>query len=167
MRKATLLIIAIGVLCVSCGKTEENEWSRFYGFTQADVIGHYEANPDESLYQELPTAGMVVYDNTTIDISPVGSSASISVHIVIPGKINKSFSGPLNMSNENRSDIAITNIINTYNKEDIMMTVYKNDKGQVRFHGRVKRYYYNTKPGHENELIKSDNWGFDVIKADN
>lgn len=167
MRKTILFIIAIGLLCVSCGKTEENEWSRFYGFTQADVIGHFEANPDESLYQELPTAGMVVYDNATIDISPVGSSASISVHIVIPGKINKSFSGPLNMSNENRSDIAITTIINTYNKEDIMMTVYKNDKGQVRFHGRVKRYYYNSQPGHENELVKSDNWGFDVIKADN
>ena len=115
MRKAAVLIIAIGLLCVSCGKTDDNEWSRFYGFTQADVIGHYDANPDESLYEELP-AGMVVYDNATIDISAVGSSASIAAHIVIPGIINKSFSGPLNMSDENRSDITLTTIFNSLNK---------------------------------------------------
>ena len=165
MKKTSLLLIAICLLFASCGKDPELEWGRFYGFTQADIIGHYEANPDESLYQELPTEGVAVYNNAVIDITAVGST-SISLHVVIPDKINKTFSGPLNMSDGNRSDITLTTVINTSNKEDVWMTVYKNDKGQVRFHGRVKRYYYNTEPGHENELIKSDNWGFDVIKQE-
>ena len=163
MKKASLFLIAISLLFASCGKDPEPEWGRFYGFTQTDVVGHYEANPDESLYEPLPTEGVAVYNNATLDVSAIGSTA-VSIHIVIPGKVNKTFSGPLNMSDENRSDIALTNIINTANKEDIMMTVYKNDKNQVRFHGRVKRYYYSTEPGHENELVKSDDWGFDVIK---
>ena len=163
MKKASLFLIAISLLFASCGKDPEPEWGRFYGFTQTDVVGHYEANPDESLYEPLPTEGVAVYNNATLDVSAIGATA-VSIHIVIPGKVNKTFSGPLNMSDENRSDIALTNIINTANKEDIMMTVYKNDKNQVRFHGRVKRYYYRTEPGHENELVKSDDWGFDVIK---
>jgi hypothetical protein len=164
MKKASLILIAIGLLFASCGKDPEKEWSRFYGFTQADVVGHYEANPDESLYEELPTAGVVVYDNATIDVTAVGNS-SVSVHIVIPGTINKTFSGSLDMSDENRSDIAITNIINPTNKEDIMMTVYKNEEGRVRFHGRVKRYYYHLDPDTQQLILnKSDNWGFDVLK---
>ena len=165
MKKTSLFLIAITLLFASCGKEPEKEWSRFYGFTQADVIGHYEANPDESLYQDLPTEGVDIYDNAVIDISAAGST-SISLHIVIPGVINKSFSGPLDVANNNRTEITLTNILSSSSKEDIMMTVYKNDKGQVRFHGRVKRYYYSTEPGHENELVKSNNWSFDVIKEE-
>lgn len=166
MKKTFLLIVAISLLLVSCGKDPESEWGRFYGFTQDDVVGHYEANPDESIYEALPTAGITVYNNASIDISAVGS-ANISLHIVIPGTINKSFSGPLDMSDNNRSDITLTNVISNTNKEDIMMTVYKNDKGKVRFHGRVKRYYYRLdNETHQFILERSDNWGFDVIKEE-
>ena len=163
MRKAPLLIIAITLLLASCGKPEE-EWSRFYGFTQADVVGHYEANPDQSLYDELPTSGIAVYNNASMDVAAVGEH-SLSIHFVIPGKVNKTFSGPIDMHDEDRSDIVLTTVINTTNKEDIWMTVYKNDQGQVRFHGRVKRYYYRyDSDTEEYYLYRSDNWGFDVIK---
>lgn len=166
MKKASLLLIAISLLFASCGKDPESEWSRFFGFTQADVIGHYEANPDQSLYEELPTEGVAVYNNASLDVVAVGSS-SVSVHIIIPDKINKTFSGPLNTSTDQGSDITLTTIINTYNKEDIWMTVYKNDKGQVRFHGRVKRYYYRLNQDTQQiYLHHSDNWGFDVIKEE-
>lgn len=163
MKKTTLILILISFLFASCGKPTVEEWRRFYGFTQSDIIGHYEANPDESLYEELPTEGVAVYNNASIDISAEGNT-SISLHIVIPGRINKYFSGPLDMSNESRSDIALVNVINHSNQEDILLTVYTNDKGQVRFHGRVKDYFYSTEPGHEDELTNSHNWGFDVIK---
>lgn len=153
----TNLTILIGILflAVSCNKTPtESEWSRFYGFSSSDIIGHYEANPDESLYQDLPTEGVEVYDNATIDIVAL-SGSSISLRIVIPGVINKNFSGPV-YSDDDNSDLVLNN-----NNEDIMMTVYKNNKGQVRFHGRVKHYYYNA----NHELVNSNNYGFDVIKT--
>ena len=164
MKRTTLVLIALCLLCASCGKDNKNEWSRFYGFTQADVVGHYEANPDESLYEPLPTEGIAVYDDAYMDVNPVGT-ASISLHVVIPGKVNRTFAGPLDMSDENRSDIVLTNVINNLNKEDIWMTVYKNEQGQVRFHGRVKRYYYRLDvETHQVVLERSENWGFDVIK---
>lgn len=162
MKKISLALMAICLLLISCGKDPEKEWGRFYGFTQADIVGHFEANLDESLYEDLPTEGVAVYDNATMDVQAVGAT-SISIHVIIPGKINKTFSGPLDMADENRSDITLANIINPLNKEDVMMTVYKNDKGQVRFHGRVKRYYYESQDG-VIILKHSDNWGFDVIK---
>ena len=93
-------------------------------------------------------------------------SSNVSVHIIIPGKVNKTFSGPLDMSDENRSDIALLNVINSLNKEDLLMTVYKNEKGQVRFHGRVKRYYYEINSAGTVVLKRSDNWGFDVLKQE-
>ena len=40
MKKASLLIIAIIFLCAACNKNNENEWNRFYGFTQTDIVGH-------------------------------------------------------------------------------------------------------------------------------
>lgn len=162
MKKTSLLLIAISLILCSCVKDSQNDWNRFYDFTQADVVGHFEANPDESLYEELPTEGVAVYDNATMDVTAVGNN-SISLHIIIPGRVNKTFSGSLTAS----SDITLTNIINDLNKEDIMMTVYKNGKGQVRFHGRVKRYYYRIDSETQNKyLYRSENWGFDVIKQE-
>jgi hypothetical protein len=161
---AATLLTVLALFFASCEKQPVNEWNRFYGYTQDDIVGHFEANPDESLYQDLPTEGVAVYKDATIDISAVGST-SISLHIVIPGKVNKTFSGPIDMTDENRSDIALLNIINNTNKEDIRLTVYKNDNGQVRFHGVVKRYYYSINADTGNLILdRSDNWGFDVIK---
>ena len=164
MKKISLFLIALSLLFASCGKDPEKEWGRFYGFNQADVVGHYEANPDESLYEALPTEGVAVYDNATLDVSAVGTTA-ISIHIVIPGKVNKTFSGPLDLSDETRTDIALLNVINNTTKEDILLTVYKNKEGQVRFHGRVKQYHYryDTDTG-QYYLHHSENWGFEVIK---
>ena len=48
MKNTALLLISICFLFASCGKDPKEEWSRFYGFTQADIVGCYEANPDES-----------------------------------------------------------------------------------------------------------------------
>ncbi|MBR4147079.1 MAG: hypothetical protein IKU00_04210 [Bacteroidales bacterium] len=154
MKKASLFLIALCLLCLSCEKTPVNEWDRFYGFTKDDIVGHYEANPDESLYQELPTQGVTVYSNATIDITSL-SGNSISIRIVIPSVINKVFSGAVN-NEENSSDLVLRNF-----NEDIMMTVYKNSKGQIRMHGRVKRYRYDS----DGILIDSNYYGFDVIKS--
>ena len=147
MKKTSLLLIAISLLFASCGKDPEKEWGRFYGFTQADVVGHYEANPDESLYEELPTSGIAVYDNAVIDIT-AASATSISLRIVIPEHINKVFSGVLT-TGEHTSDIILYN-----DTEDISMSVYKNSQNQVRFHGRVK------------STNGTQVWGFDVIKQE-
>lgn len=150
---ATALIL---VFCSSCEKDPVNEWSRFFGFTKDDVIGHYEPNPDESLYEELPTAGVKVYSDAVIDVVPLSDNL-VSIRIRIPSvPLNKVFSGTI-YSESSNSDIVLSN-----GNDDIRMTVYKNDKGQVRFHGRQKRYIY----GPTYEVVDSDNYGFDVIREE-
>lgn len=149
---ATLLCF---VLCTSCEEETVNEWQRFYGFTKDDIIGHYEANPDESLYEELPTEGVVVYDNAVIDVINQ-SDDLVSIRVTIPSVLNKVFFGTIYYSESN------SNLVFTNGNEDLRMTVYKNSLNQVRFHGRVKRYYYDA----DQVLVDSDNYGFDVIKVD-
>ena len=156
MKKLTPFLLALTLWCVSCGKTPTNEWSRFYAYTMDDVVGHYEANPDESLYEELPTQGVAVYDNVVIDIVSL-SETLVSLHIVIPDKINKTYSGTLDTTDEHRTDI----ILHGFN-EDFMATVYTNSQNQVRLHGRVKQYYYDA----NGVLVNSNNYGFDVIKSE-
>ena len=153
---ATLLITLVGL--ISCSKTKENEWSRFYGYTKADLIGHYEANPDDDAYPELPTEGVQVYRNVTIDIIDDGENSNlVRLHIVIPNIINKNFSGAI-LSNESESDLAFHN-----NNEDILMTVYKNKQNVVRLNGRERRCTYNS----NNELIDCVVHNFDVVATSN
>lgn len=154
MKKTSLFLIAICFLLTACDKDSKNEWGRFYGFTADDINGHYNANPDESLYEELPSATIAFYNNTSIDISASGSA--VTMHIVIPGVINKSFSGSIDLSDPSHSDL----ILHNDNNEDVMLSVYKNSKRTARLHGRVKHYYYSN-------TVPDKNWGFDVIKADN
>ena len=155
MKRITFLLVTAFcvILFASCKK--DPTWERFFGFTKEDVIGHYEANPDESLYKELPTEGVKVYNNAVIDITSLSDNL-ISIKLNIPDVIqNKVISGPVYSADDN-SDIVLQNS----NNEDIQMTVYKNEKGQVRLHGRLKRYHYDA----SNVLVSSENYGFDVIK---
>lgn len=161
MKKRLLGIItlALSLLCVSCEKTPTATWTRFYGFTKADVIGSYEANTDPSVYAELPTEGVVVYNNASIQINEL-SDDMVSLHINIPDKLNKNFTGTV-PNNDYNSELGMNNY-----HEDILFTVYKNDKNQVRLHGRYRYCYYEHIEGVD-VLADTDNYGFDVIKTNN
>ena len=154
-RITTLLVSALcAIFLVSCEKDQNNsQWHRFYGFTKDDIVGHYKANPDPSAYQELPTEGVKVYDNATVDVTSIGEN-HVSICLNIPKVlINKTFSGAVYTADDN-SDLAMKN-----GNEDIRMTIYKSNSGQVRLKGWQKRYYYDA----NQVLINSDNYGFDVV----
>ena len=158
MKRLNILLttfLGLALVFASCEKTPVNEWSRFYGFTKDDIAGQYNANPDESIYEALPTQGVVVYDNATVEIT-AQSGNLVSVHVIIPGVINKVFSGTV-VSDEGSSNIVFRN-----NNEELIVTVYKNDQNQIRLDGCVKHNYYNS----HGEVIDSDYYGFDVIKED-
>lgn len=156
MKRTALILITVSLFLTACHKDPKEQWTTFYGFTTADVQGHYNANPDESIYDvEYPTEGIDIYDNATIEII-ANSESNISLHIVIPSQLSRLFSGSIDLFNESRSVIALNNTSN----ENLILTVYKNDQGQVRLHGRVQHLYYDS----EGVPIKSVMWYFDVIK---
>ena len=158
-RNLAIFALLIGAfLFFSCEKTPQNEWSRFFGYTKADVVGHYEANPNDEYYPEIPTEGVTVYRNVSIDIIDLGADQNlVRFHIVIPEVINKIFSGVIRTT-ENESELAFHN----GDTEDVLITVYKNNKGQVRLEGRERRCRYDA----HNELIDCTIHGFDVLKAE-
>jgi small nuclear ribonucleoprotein (snRNP)-like protein len=154
MKRITLLLATAFCVIVLASCKKDPAWERFWGFTKDDIVGHYVANPDESLYEELPTEGVKVYDNAVIDITSLSGNL-ISIKLNIPDVLNnKTFSGTLYSADDN-SDIVLLN-----GNEDIQMTVYKNEKGLVRLHGREKHYHYDA----NHVLVSSENYGFDVIK---
>ena len=155
MKKIVILLATALLVFVfaSCKKDSTNDWQRFWGYTKADLNGHYDANPDESLYEELPTEGVIVYPNASIDVIDL-SDDLVSVRLNIPETLNIVFSGTVYSASDN-SDFVLKN-----GNDDIRMTVYKNSKGEIRFHGVQKRYHYNA----DLQLESSENYGFDVIK---
>ena len=142
-----ILVLLVSAVCLSsCKKTDENIWSRFYGYTKADIVGHYEANPDTSVYTPMPTEDVQFYSNATIDITSLDGDL-VRLRII---------TGVATFS-ENDSNLGFHNT----NNEDILMTVYKNAQNQVRLHGMERRYILNS----DGEIINSIVHGFDVVKT--
>lgn len=159
MKKTTIFLLSfLGIIigCTSCGP-EKEEWERFYGYTKADVIGHYEANPDTSLYEDLPTVGVQVYSDATIDITEYNEDM-VNICIRIPNVLYRNFRGYVAL-NEDDSDISLGN---SSDESDIMMTVYKNRRNQVRLHGRAREHHLYHDPISYDWII----YGFDVIKQE-
>ena len=153
MKKSFLFLIAALLLCSACEKTPVSQWQNLYNFTHADLLGHYEANPDESVYEEYPTPGVAVYNNAVIDITAI-TETQFSFHLFIPDKLNRFFTGGLDTTSV-YSEIILRN----YN-EEVFITTYTNSQNQLRLAGYMKHYYYNS----EGELSNSDFYGFDYIK---
>lgn len=143
---------------ISCDKTNDDEWNRFFGYSKADIIGHYESTPNEEYYSEMPTQGVTVHRNVTIDIADAGGESYVNLHIVIPDIINVHFTGAVQL-NGNDSDMAFNNNT-TYTIEDFLVTVYKDKNGHIRMHGRER----NGRKDSEGEVISCKTRCFDVIK---
>ncbi|MBQ5957728.1 MAG: hypothetical protein IJL44_00900 [Bacteroidales bacterium] len=159
MKKIYLLISLVGLLflSVSCEHPEDNPWSRFYDFSSSDVIGTYSANPDESVYEESPTPGVVVYDNASVTITELGDGL-VMVRVIIPDQINKVFTGAIEQNSSNG-----ILLLNQGSYEEFSATVYKGNQGQIRLQGHESRTYYNA----EGEISDKKIYGFDVIKTEN
>ena len=159
MKKISLLISLVGLLflSVSCEHPEDNPWSRFYDFSISDVIGTYSANPDESVYEESPTPGVVVYDNASVTITELGDDL-VMVRVIIPDQINKVFTGSVEQNSGNG-----VLLLNQGSYEEFSATVYKGNQGQIRLQGHESRTYYNA----EGEISDKKIYGFDVIKTEN
>jgi hypothetical protein len=159
MKRTTLFLLtflAMAFLCASCGKNK-NTWERFYGYTKAEILGNYEANPDSELYEELPTEGVVVYPEVELSITEYDEDL-VNVRIRIPDQFYRNFRGMVAL-NEDDSEISIGGD----DRSDILMTVYKNAQNQIRLHGRVRTPSHWDQNGPDDYNI----YGFDVLKIEN
>lgn len=152
-----MIFLGLSILSTSCKQQEDNPWSRFYDFTSSDVIGTYSANPNESVYEESPTPGVVVYDNASVTITELDDGL-VMVRVIIPDQINKVFTGAIDQNSSNG-----VLLLRQGSYEEFNATVYKNKQGQIRLQGHESRTYYNA----EGEVSDKKIYGFDVIKTEN
>lgn len=143
-----LLFLCITMLFTSCEK-DKIHWEKYFGYTREDVVGHYESIDDESYYGDLPTELVDLYNNVTLDIQ-AGDGNTARVHIVIPDKLNRWFSGVVP---QNDDDFIID--MSGFDNYDFLATVYKSQDGTIRLHGRVNKY-----TSYQANVC----YGFDVIK---
>ena len=155
-RLTTVILLLLGVtILTSCHKTKD-EWTRFYGYTKADILGDYGRNPDNSVYDELPTEGVIVYPEAEISITEYDDTL-VNFRITIPNVWYRNFRGVVAL-NEGDSEISIGNDDNS----DLLVTVYKNAQNQVRLDGRARVPCHWDQFGPDDYHI----YGFDVVKIE-
>lgn len=132
MKKVMMIVAAMVLLMTGC-QPEKDEWSRFYGFTKADIVGNYIANPDESCYEDYPVEDVTTHRNAQVDVIDLGGDL-VEVRVAIPNVIHKSYTGVVGTEGH---DTEI--IFSDYSDNDLVLDVYKNTQNQVRLHGRVRQ----------------------------
>ena len=148
MKKIILgILMGMVLMTTSCQKENVDEWTRFTTFVKEDLIGHYEANPDETYYEDYPVQDMTVHRNATVNIRNYSGNL-IEVQVVIPELLNQTFTGTPNVEGYN------SNLLMHNTACDLILDVYKNDKNQIRLHGSVIEMVGESK------IIKV----FDVVK---
>ena len=148
MKKIILgILMGMVLMTTSCQKENVDEWTRFTTFVKEDLIGHYEANPDETYYEDYPVQDMTVHRNATVNIRNYSGNL-IEVQVVIPELLNQTFTGTPNVEGYN------SNLLMHNTSCDLILDVYKNDKNQIRLHGSVIEMVGESK------IIKV----FDVVK---
>ena len=120
------------------------------------MVGHYEANPDQSVYEELPTEGVTIYPTATVDIIDL-SGDMVTVRVTIPDVLNQAFSNVVE-SDENSSDMDFNNF-----NETLHITVYKDADNRIRLHGSVRQQGAGND---QNGFPIYTFYGFDVIKTE-
>lgn len=145
-----LLFFCLTTLFTSCDK-DKIHWEKYFGYTREAVLGHYESIDDESYYGNIPTENVDLYDNVSLDVE-AGSGNLTRIHVVIPDRLNKWFSGIVPLNDD---DFIIDMTVEGFDNYDFLATVYKSEEGIIRLHGRVVK-----------DLGPESNkcYGFDVIK---
>ena len=163
-------LLILGLLSVSCEKqSQENEWSKHYGYTNEEIIGSYAFSNLAGAFDGLTeNAYCHICEDAKIDI--VAKSENI-----IEFKVNcpsdefvRTFEGRPRLTED---DFLINMTIPSgglHPDYELTVYVYNNDQGDVRLHGFARHITYETHTGSDGTTaynIKSVvNYYFDVIK---
>lgn len=160
-----LMLMALGLMLVSCGKTQKTEWNHYYGYTNTDIVGTYRFSNLPDAFDAL-TEGEYCHlcKDAEITISHYsGSSIEFKVNCSNEG-YNQTFTGDPS-HNEDDFLINMTNGHSTSNTEySVSASVYDNSKGEIRLHGYARKTIYGVDSNQHQYVRESYNYYFDVIK---
>lgn len=160
-----LVLVALGLMLVSCGKNQKSEWSYLYGYSNLDIIGTYH-------FSDLPDAFDALEENefchlcrdAEITISPY-SGSSVEFKIKCPNEgYDQTFTGDPSL-NEDDFLINLRKSPSSSNTEySVTASVYQNSKGEIRLHGYARKTVYGVDSNQQQYVRYCYNYYFDVIK---
>ena len=171
MKKINYLsaLIIFGLFFVSCEKPEENEWNKYYGYSNEEIAGTYSFSNISDAFDGLTESAYChICEDATINIT-AASGSGIEFKVNCPNEtFSRTFEGKPRVDNDDFLINLTAPSWGTYPDYELTVSVYKNDQGDTRLHGFARRIIYEvvTNPnGITEHRIKSKiNYYFDVIK---
>ena len=143
------VLLVLGFLFVSCEKeSQEKEWKKHYGYTNAEIIGSYSFSNVADAFDGLSES---IYCHVCNDAKiTISADTEHTIKFTInsaKAELNASLKGNPALNDD---DFKITLIDSPY---ELTGYVYTNAAGQIRLHGFVRTHNPNVV-----------NYYFDVIK---
>jgi len=148
--KYLFVLLVMSLLLVSCEKEPKQEWNKYYGYTNEEIIGSYSYSSVENAFDGLTESLYChICEDAVITIT-AESESSLRFEInSVNEELNASIKGKP-AQNDDGFLVCISDAIHDY---ELMAYVYTNASDQIRIHGYVRRYYPSIR-----------NYYFDVIK---
>ena len=153
----------------SCKKEGDKEWSKFYGYTNEDIVGQYAFSSLSDAFSGLIESdeGHLCYD-AQVSVSSTGAQ-TVLFHMASPSRnFQRNFSG---LPKRTAGDFFISMYSGWFNLKRFNVTadVMKNDQSTVRLKGYVSEDHYvrvyNVEAARYDTVYDySIKYYFDVIK---
>ena len=167
MKKIALLLLVIA--CFSCEKQETKEWSKFFGYTNDDIVGEYVHSGLSTAFADLPeSSSAYLCADAQVKITST-SETGILFRIDCPDhNFAKSFSG-CPSPNSGSFLINMGGAMSGMKRYVLSATVRKNGEEKVRLEGSVSedhfvREYNTATQKYDTIFDHSVKYYFDVIK---
>ena len=167
MKKIALLLLVIA--CFSCEKQETKEWSKFFGYTNDDIVGEYVHSGLSTAFADLTeSSSAYLCADAQVKITST-SETGILFRIDCPDhNFAKSFSG-CPSPNSGSFLINMGGAMSGMKRYVLSATVRKNGEEKVRLEGSVSedhfvREYNTATQKYDTIFDHSVKYYFDVIK---
>ena len=160
----TLMVLVLGLMLVSCGKDPNSEWTKYYGYTNDDIIGTYRFSNVSDAFASLTESDYChLCSDAQITIASY-SMNSVEFHVKSPNAdYDQTFTG---VPSHNTDDflISMSNQMGSTTEYTVTATVYNNAKGEIRLHGFARKIIYGIDDEEHKYVKYCYNYYFDVIK---
>lgn len=168
--KYLLALFMLSLLFVSCEKQPQNEWTKYYGYTNQEIAGTYAFSNISDAFDGLTESAYChVCEDAKIDIT-AGSGDIIEFKVNCPSDgLNRTFEGRPCFTDDDFLINMKSPSTSSHPAYELTVYVYKNDQGDIRLHGFARHVtyatVYNPVTGENDYQPKSKiNYYFDVIK---
>ena len=162
-KTAKLMLAALVLMLVSCGKDQKSEWNYVYGYSNDDIIGTYRFSNVSDAFETLAEGDYChLCSDAEISIAPYESN-SVEFHVK---STNAGYEQTFTGSPSHNDDDFLVSMSKQGGLTEYTVTasVYNNAQGDIRLHGFARKIIYGIDEEQHQYVKYCYNYYFDVIK---